>query len=63
MTAMRGIVRVIVATVAASFALALFGETFGLSGWSYLAGLLVVIVLVSLADRDAFYGGTHERGS
>jgi hypothetical protein len=54
---------VILATVAASFALALVGETFGFSGWSYLAGLLVVIVLVSLADRDAFYGSSHERGS
>ena len=63
MTAMRGTLRVILATVAASFALALVGETFGFSGWSYLAGLLVVIVLVSLADRDAFYGSTRERGS
>jgi hypothetical protein len=53
---MRGTVRVIVATVAASFALAVVGETIGFSGWTYLAGLLVVMLLVSLVDRDAFYG-------
>lgn len=63
MTPMSGTARVILATLVTSFALALTGETVGFSGWAYLAGLLVVMVLVSLVDRDAFYGNTRQRNS
>ena len=59
MRTMSRTTRVIVATVAAGVMLGVIGDALGFSGWAYLAGLLVVMVLVSLVDRDGFYGTRH----
>jgi hypothetical protein len=56
MTTMGRTIQVVLATVAAGVALGVIGETLSFSGWTYMVGLLVAIVLVSLVDRDGFYG-------
>jgi predicted branched-subunit amino acid permease len=56
MTGMSRTIQVVLATVTVGIALGVAGETLGFSGWAYLAGLVVAMMLVSLVDRDGFYG-------
>jgi hypothetical protein len=41
--------------------LALIGETLEFGGLAWLAGLVVVLVLASLVDREGFYGPRESR--
>jgi peptidoglycan/LPS O-acetylase OafA/YrhL len=41
--------------------LVLIGETLDFGGLAYLAGLVVVLVLASLGDREGFYGPRESR--
>ena len=36
--------------------LALIGQALDFSDWAWMAGLVVVMVLASLVDREGFYG-------
>ena len=40
--------------------LVLIGEALHFGGLAYLAGLIVVMVVASLADREGFYGRPRE---
>jgi hypothetical protein len=39
--------------------LALIGQALDFSDWAWMAGLVVVMVLASLVDREGFYGTGH----
>jgi predicted branched-subunit amino acid permease len=56
MAGMSRAIQVVLATVTVGIALGVVGEALGFSGWAYLAGLLVAMMLVSFVDRDGFYG-------